>query len=177
PRGLIEALARGPLLLDAAVGTRLIASGLDLRDDDPALWNLSHSEAVADLHLRDAEAGSDAVLTNTFGANRAWLDRFGQADRVLAINRAAVSLARGAVRPGRCALGSLGPSAAGRPDALREQAEILATAAVDALFLETLSFQEAIDHALPALRGLAGPPRLVALRDADAIGPDEAHRL
>ena len=50
-------MARGPLVLDAAMGTRLIARGLDLAGDDPALWNLSHPEVVAELHRRDVAAG------------------------------------------------------------------------------------------------------------------------
>ena len=90
----LAALARGPLILDAAMGTRLVARGLDLAHDDPAIWNLSHPEAVAEIHARDVAAGSDAVLTNTFGANRPWLARSGRDDRVEAINRRAVALAR-----------------------------------------------------------------------------------
>src|SRR5205823_4960483 len=71
------ALGRGLVLLDAALGTRLIALGLRLEDDDPCLWNLSHPEAVAAIHGRDLAAGSQALLTNTFGANRSWLGRDG----------------------------------------------------------------------------------------------------
>ena len=76
--GLADAVARGPVVLDAALGTRLLALGLDLATDDPALWNLSHPESVADLHRRDVGAGADALLTNTFGANRPRLARLGR---------------------------------------------------------------------------------------------------
>src|SRR3954453_4253877 len=84
---LRAAMARGPLVLDAAMGTRLIARGLDLLGDDPALWNLSHPGVVRELHARDVAAGSDAVVTNTFGANRIWLARYGRAKDVAEINR------------------------------------------------------------------------------------------
>ena len=71
----------GPLVLDAGMGTRLMARGLNPRLDDPALWNLSRPGDVLAIHCRDVAAGSGAILTNTFGANRFWLRKFGQAAR------------------------------------------------------------------------------------------------
>ncbi|HMB07406.1 MAG TPA: homocysteine S-methyltransferase family protein [Isosphaeraceae bacterium] len=153
------ALGRGALLLDAAMGTRLIARGLDLGADDPALWNLGRPEAVARVHDSDVAAGSEAVLTNTFGANRAWLARYGRADRVGAINRRAVGLARRAVGGGRFVLGSIGPTAVETPEAVREQAELLAEADVDALLFETYR----ADQAERALREVAGRVRIPLL--------------
>jgi methionine synthase I (cobalamin-dependent) len=136
------------LVLDSAMGTRLIARGLDLRDDDPALWNLSHRDDVLDCHSRDVEAGSDALLTNTFGANRPNLERLGRASNLAAINRLAVELCRAAAGPDRLVLGSIGPAAAlGRDGdacpAYREQAEILLDAGVDGLMIETHSYDQA----------------------------------
>ena len=153
------ALAHGPLILDAAMGTRLIARGLDLSCDDPALWVLAHPELVSDLHARDVAAGSDAVLTNTFGANRVWLARFGQADQVAAINRRAVALARAAAGPDRFVIGTIGPTAARQPDACREQAELLADAGADALLFET----HRADEAEIALRAVVGRVPLALL--------------
>src|SRR4051794_5009734 len=100
-------MARGLLVLDAAMGTRLIARGLDLSCDDPALWNLSHPEVARGLHALDVAAGSDAVVTNTFGANRSWLARYGRAGDVAAMNRRAVELARQAAGPNRFVVGSI----------------------------------------------------------------------
>lgn len=159
-------MARRPLLLDAAMGTRLIARGLDPRRDDPALWNLSRPAEVARVHALDVEAGADAVLTNTFGANRAWLDRLGRAGEVAAINRQAVALAREAAGPGRYVLGGLGPTADWHHDGHAEQAGALLDAGVDALLLETHSAEEAL-RALGRLDAVARVPILVALR-ADA---------
>jgi len=119
------------------MGTRLCRSGLDLRCDDPAFWNLTHPEIVQDLHRRDLAAGADAVVTNTFGANRFWLARFGRGDDVEAINRRAALLARGAAGPGRFVLGCLGPTTAQEAGAAAEQAAILTEAGVDALLFET----------------------------------------
>ena len=169
-------MAQGPLVLDAAMGTRLIARGLDLSGDDPALWNLSHPEAVRELHARDVEAGSDAIVTNTFGANRCWLARYGRAGDVAAINRRAVELARAAAGPGRFVVGSIGPTASEVPDASREQAEALAVSGVDALLFETHSFEQA-ERALEQVGGTVSLPLLVSLHDWPRSPAEPARRL
>jgi methionine synthase I (cobalamin-dependent) len=154
-----DALGRGAILLDAAMGTRLIAAGLDLATEDPSAWSLDRPETVLDIHRRDLAAGSDAILTNTFGANRAWLARYGLADRAPEINREAARLARLAAGPDRLVLGSIGPTASGDPDALREQSDALTHGGVDALILET----HRLDQALAALGSLASPASLPIL--------------
>ncbi len=169
-------MARGALVLDAAMGTRLIAMGLDLSDDDPALWNLSHPEAVRELHARDVAAGSDAVVTNTFGANRHWLTRYGRAGDVAAINRRAVELARDAAGPGRFVFGSIGPTASGVSDASREQAEALAVSGVDALLFETHT-RERAERALEQVGGTVSLPLMVCLLDWPPSPAEPARRL
>jgi len=153
---LRDALADRPILLDAAMGTRLIAEGLDLASDDPALWMLSHDEAVFHYHRLDIEAGADAIVTNTFGANRAWLDRFGQGEKTFQTNRNAGFLARVAAGPSRYVLGSIGPTASDHSSALIEQAEALLDRRgdVDAFLLET----HRLDQAEAALRILRDFP-------------------
>jgi methionine synthase I (cobalamin-dependent) len=159
---LAASLARGPLVLDAAMGTRLIARGLNLGTGDPCLWNLDHPGEVAAIHARDVAAGADAILTNTFGANRAWLARFSLSGRVVAINRRAVALARDAAGPDRFVLGSIGPTASEDPVACREQAEALIDAGADALVFETHRDAQA-EAALSAVRPIATVPLLVSL--------------
>ena len=87
--------------MDAAMGTRLIAKGLSLDDpsDCSAIWNLTHPDDVAAIHALDIAADADVLLTNTFLANRIWLEPRGYGDRVKAINRRAASIARGAAGP------------------------------------------------------------------------------
>jgi methionine synthase I (cobalamin-dependent) len=134
---LLDALRRGPLILDSALGTRLHGRGLDFRRDDPSLWNLTHPQEVLALHHRDVAAGSQVLFTNTFGANRSWLARYAQADGVAAINRRAVALARQAAGPAGFVVGDIGPAAAEPAEAAAEQAAVLVDAGVDALILET----------------------------------------
>lgn len=154
------------MLLDASMGTRLVAVGLDLRGDDPCLWNLTRAWQVLDLHRRDVAAGSEAVFTNTFGANRTWLERYGRGDAVSEINRRAAELARAAAGPVRFVVGSIGPTATDNPRALREQAEALLDAGADALALETCRVEQALaalgsgalDLGVPVLVGLYAWP-------------------
>jgi 5-methyltetrahydrofolate--homocysteine methyltransferase len=84
-------MARQVLVLDAGMGTRLLGRGLDLRRDDPRLWNLDRPDEVLAAHRLDAGAGSNACLTNTFGANRAWLSRLGRLGDLGASNPACAS--------------------------------------------------------------------------------------
>jgi methionine synthase I (cobalamin-dependent) len=155
-------MARGSVRLDAAMGTRLIARGLRLEDDDPALWNERRPEAVASVHGLDVAAGAEALVTNTFGANRAWLARFGRADDVARLNARAVALARAAAGPDRPVIGSIGPTASGPPGVEREQAEALVEAGVDGVLFETYRLDEA-ERALRAVGPELGVPRIVSL--------------
>jgi 5-methyltetrahydrofolate--homocysteine methyltransferase len=175
---LLVALDHRPLLLDSAMGTRLIALGLDLHVDDPAVWNLTHPEHVLEQHRRDVSSGSGAVLTNTFGANRCWLAKFGRAGAVESINRRAVELARLAAGPGRFVLGDLGPTAAGLAGAAVEQAAILVDAGVDALCFETFKAADLESVLLELAAGPRAPiPLLVSLWEWPEPPDSTARRL
>jgi 5-methyltetrahydrofolate--homocysteine methyltransferase len=173
-QSLIAAASERPLILDAGMGTRLIAMGLVLTSDDPALWNITHPSAVTSVHARDIAAGSNVLTTNTFGANRAWLGRYGRGDDVARINQLAVSIARSSGQGG-FVVGSIGPTGLDRPGALKEQAESLDSAGVDALILETFRG----DQALAALRQLAPArsPILVSLYEWPESVPALARQL
>lgn len=64
-----DLLAGGPVLTDGAWGTELQARGLGL-GEFPDLWNLTRPSAVAQVAAAYCAAGSQVILTNTFGANR-----------------------------------------------------------------------------------------------------------
>ncbi len=174
---LADALARGPVVLDAAIGTRLIARGLDLASDDPCLWVADRPLAILELHRRDVEAGAGAILTATFGANRGWLARYGRGDEAPAINRRGVELAREAAGAGRLVLGSIGPTAwiPSDPGTLAEQAEALLDAGADGIVLETFD----ADAAEAALAGLGDlpVPRLASLHAWPRSIGEAARRL
>ena len=63
------------------MGTQLMLAGLEQGNCGEA-WNLTHPERVLGIQRRYAEAGSDCILTNTFGGSRIMLNRHGNADDV-----------------------------------------------------------------------------------------------
>ncbi len=76
-RSLQDALRQGPLLGDGAMGTQLMIAGLEQGNCGEA-WNLTHPEKVLAIQRSYAEAGSDCILTNTFGGSRIMLNRHSQ---------------------------------------------------------------------------------------------------
>lgn len=160
--------AAQPLLLDGAIGTELVARGLVVRAESPESWNLSRPDDIRAVHAAYASAGADAVQTNTFGATRPRLARFGLADRLHDICESAVRLAREAA-PNAMVIGSLGPTGETIPlgagsdlgwlrDAFAEPAAILAAAGVDAIHLETQFHPAELQAAIAGVR--AGAPSL-----------------
>ena len=157
-----------PLLLDGAIGTELIARGLRVREESPESWNLSRPDEVRAIYAAYAAAGAEAVQTNTFGATRPRLARFGLADRQREICEAAVRLARQGA-PQAAVIGSLGPTGenvalGGKADVapLREAfaaaAAALAAAGADAIHLETQFHPAELQAAIEGAR--AGAPGL-----------------
>ena len=55
-------------IFDGGMGTLLQERGLQ-PGELPETWNLLHAEEIREIHRKYIEAGSDIVLTNTFGAN------------------------------------------------------------------------------------------------------------
>src|SRR5215475_9785498 len=92
-KSILDALKQRPLLGDGAMGTQLMIAGLEQGACGEA-WNLTHPERVLAIQRRYAEAGSDCILTNTFGGSRIMLNRHGHAGDVAAVNRAAVEITR-----------------------------------------------------------------------------------
>ena len=88
-----QLLVRGPVVTDGAWGTELQARGLPV-GEFPDAWNLTHPERVAEVARAYVDAGSQIILTNTFGANRIRLAENGLADRVSEINRRGVEISR-----------------------------------------------------------------------------------
>jgi 5-methyltetrahydrofolate--homocysteine methyltransferase len=165
------------LLADGATGTNLFAAGL-MSGDAPELWNVDpeNEENIFALNKSFVDAGSDIVLTNSFGGNRYRLKLHGAQDRVAELNEAAARIARRAAdaagRPVVVA-GSIGPtgeimepvgtlSQADATQAFAEQAIALAAGGADVLWIETISSVEELTAAV-AGAGQAGLPIVCTL--------------
>ena len=143
-----EAMLERPLLGDGAMGTQLMLAGLQQGNCGEA-WNLTHPERVLDIQRRYAEAGSDCIITNTFGGSRIMLNRHGQSDNVVEVNMAGVAIAREAFgHKDGYVLGDIGPfGGLMQPfgefteeqvrNAFDEQAAALVKAGADAIIVET----------------------------------------
>ncbi len=105
----LERLSRGPMASSGAVGTMLQAKGLPpvttLEE-----YNLSHPEAVAEIHRAYWEAGAEMVGTNTFGANPLKLKKANLADRAYDLNFQGARIAREASPEEVFVFAALGPS-------------------------------------------------------------------
>jgi 5-methyltetrahydrofolate--homocysteine methyltransferase len=145
---LQEAILERPLLCDGAMGTQLMLAGLEQGNCGEA-WNLTQPERVLGIQKRYVEAGSDCLLTNTFGGSRIMLTRHGEGDHVVAINKAGVEIARRAFgdRDGYV-IGDMGPfgglmepygdfTEAQVRSAFEEQAGALVKGGADAIIIET----------------------------------------
>jgi 5-methyltetrahydrofolate--homocysteine methyltransferase len=156
------------LLGDGAMGTQLMIAGLE-QGNCGEEWNLTHPERVLAIQRRYAEAGSDCIITNTFGGSRIMLGRHGNADKVAAINRAGVAIAREAFG-GRAGyvLGDIGPfgglmepygefTEAEVRAAFTEQARALVEAGADAIIIETQTGLEELLIAITAARDAGAP--------------------
>lgn len=152
---------KGVLLADGATGTTLFAMGLQ-SGDPPEFWNVDHPERIETLHQLFVDAGSDIVLTNSFGGNSFRLALHKAEHRVGELNEAAARIARGvADRSGRDVIvgGSIGPTGelfepmgkltdATAIAAFRAQAESLARGGADVLWIETMSSEQEVACAL-----------------------------
>ncbi len=165
---LLDALAGHPLLGDGAMGTQLMFAGLEQGNCGEA-WNLTHPEKVLAIQRRYAEAGSDCLLTNTFGGSRIMLNRHSHAANVVAINQAAVAIAREAfgARPG-FVIGDMGPfggllepygdfTETQVREAFNEQARALVDAGADAIIIETQTSLEELQLGIEAARDAGAP--------------------
>jgi methionine synthase I (cobalamin-dependent) len=146
---LIEKLvSEGPVVTDGAWGTELQARGLAM-GEFPDVWNLVHAERVAEVAEAYLEAGSQIILTNTFGANRLRLAGHNLVGRVKDINRQGVEISLRAAKGRALVFASIGPAgkllitgetnAEELQAAFEEQATALADAGASALLVETMT--------------------------------------
>jgi methionine synthase I (cobalamin-dependent) len=172
---LNDLLRHGPVITDGAWGTELQSRGLAI-GEFPDAWNLTHPDRVAAVARAYVEAGSQVILTNTFGANRIRLGDHGVAAQAAEVNRRGVQISLEAADGRALVFASIGPTGkmlmTGEvtPDDLRaafvEQAEALAAGGAHALVIETMSDLEEAKAALDAATATGLPVVVCMVFDA-----------
>ena len=159
----LERLNAGDVLVaDGATGTNLQIMGLKA-GTPPEDLVMDNPDILLTLAERFVAAGSDIILTCTFGGTRLRMKDSKYVDRAPEVNMRAVELARKAAskRDGVLVAGSMGPTGALMvpygpltPEDARatyaEQAKALADGGVDLLLIETMF---ALEEATPAFEG------------------------
>jgi 5-methyltetrahydrofolate--homocysteine methyltransferase len=159
-----------PLLADGATGTNLFDAGL-ASGETPELWNDTNPDKIRALHRAFVDAGSDIILTNSFGGNRRRLMLHKLDGRVRELNRLAAGLARevadasgrrvvvaGSVGPTGDLLAPLGPLTEDEAtEVFAEQIEGLKEGGADVVWIETMSAPEEIRAAARAAGALGMP--------------------
>ena len=160
----LDRLESGEILVaDGATGTNYQQMGIEI-GVPPEEWVFDKPENVLALHRAFVDAGSDIILTCTFGGTRLRMRDSKYADRAPELNRRAAGLARQAAssRDGVLVAGSMGPTGglmeplgelthAAAVDAYAEQAAALGEGGVDLLLLETFF---ALEEGVAAIEGV-----------------------
>ena len=159
-QSILEILKERKLLLDGGFGTELIKRGFP-QGACPESWNEEKPDIVQKINKSYYDAGSDAVLTNSFGGTTIKLQSHNLENKCYELNRAAALMANEVKPEGKFLGGSMGPTGKFlKPhgefteeefeDAYAEQARGLTEGEVDFLLIET---QYDLIEALCALRG------------------------
>ena len=177
---LREFVAESVRVIDGAWGTELQKHGLPV-EACPEYWNTDNPEAVAAVAAAYVEAGSDVILTNTFGANRIILGQHGAADRAAELAETGTSISRSAAGENVKVFASIGPTGKivmmgdVQPEAISaafaEAGEAVTRGGADAIVLETFNELAEIELALKAVRGACDLPVVVSMTFDS--GPDK----
>ena len=147
---ILERLASGEVLIaDGATGTMLLEAGLPTGTPGEA-WVLERPKVIMKLHRAYVEAGSQIILTTTFGGTRARLKAAGLGVQVAEVNRRAAELARRVAGDQIYVAGDIGPTGEmmaplgsltyeAAVELFAEQAQALAAGGVDCIYIETMS--------------------------------------
>ena len=152
---------RDVLLADGATGTNMFALGL-ANGAPGELWNVEQPDRVRSVHQGFVDAGSDIILTNTFGANVFRFALHKLQGRVRELNSAGAALAREiADKAGRPVIvaGSMGPTGdvleplgprtqAQAEEAFHEQAEALRDGGAEIAWIETMFADNELEAAV-----------------------------
>lgn len=175
----LEAIARGGLVGDGAMGSLLYERGVFVNRNFDEV-TLQQPELVYRIHREYLLAGAHLIESNTYGANRIRLGRHGLADHGEQINRKAIDLVHRAAQDAAYIGGSMGPTGLDAHEVFRrrqevhaayaEQAKILTEAGSHVLIIETFHHPLELQVAVEAARSVSSLPIV-----AHIVATDEGH--
>jgi 5-methyltetrahydrofolate--homocysteine methyltransferase len=164
---IYEALEKGILISDGAMGTMLQGKGLT-DGGAPELWNVENPNAIEEVLEEYAAAGANLITTNTFGGTRGRLQMHGLEDRLFELNKAGAEIARKVAdrHPGCFVMGDVGPSGElmepmgtmtvdEAKELFSDQIKALVAGGVDAILIETMSDLQEVEAAVQAAKEVA----------------------
>ena len=175
---LKELLKRDYVILDGAMGTNLFMKGLT-SGECPESWNIDNPKKIFEIHESFVNAGSDIIVTNTFGGNQFRLKLHQLESKVKELNYSGAQIARKSAGKKVFIAGSIGPSGEILEPlgnlkyelavkAFGEQSLALAEGGVDMLWLETFSDIKELKAALEGSMQTGLP--IVATMSFDTVG-------
>ena len=180
---LKERLGQGVFILDGGMGTQLMARDVQVSKCNDYL-GIEAPDIIQAIHADYIRAGSDAVITNSFGASQIGLAKYGLAEQCQDINRAAAANARAAAGDDNYVLGDIGPcgelleplgtlTVDRLQDAFAVSAQGLLAGGVDGFIVETMTALEEISVAIQAIRSVAPDKPILASMsfDTSPAGP------
>lgn len=162
---LKEHLSARPVIFDGAMGTELYKRNFFVNLSYENLC-LTSPKVIQEIHQAYKDAGADVLTTNSYGANRWNLQKFGLGDKVLEINGASVRIARKVAGHSLLVAGSVGPLGEEYHEntaedqavsVLQEQITALASEGADFIQFETLGTRQDIIRAVAAMAAMEIP--------------------
>ncbi len=163
---ILGKIAEGRVLVsDGAWGTFLHHKGLKA-DECPEFWNLDRADDVLEIAHSYVDAGSDIILTNSFGGSPFKLEGYGLKEQTYELNLAAAQISKRAAGKKALVLGSVGPtgkmvfmgeiSEEELLEGMKEQVRGLFDGGVDGIVIETMSDLAEAKVAIKAAKEVAG---------------------
>lgn len=159
------------VISDGAWGTELMKKGF--KEGCPELWNITKPEEIKNIALSYAQAGSEIILTNTFGGNFLKLKKYKLEDRIIEINKRGVEISK-AVSGESLVFASLGPTGEflepvgeitekDMIENFTDQIKGFIEGKADGIVMETMSDINEVKCAIKAVRELSEMPVIVSM--------------
>ncbi len=173
PDKLKNALESKVVVFDGAMGTEIYRKNYFVNTSYENLC-LTAPHVIAGIHESYIDAGAEVVTTNSYGANFNKLSKFGLAEKLTEINRAAVRIARKAAGESVLVAASVGPigdlpqgtvyTRANAVGMIQEQLRALVSESPDFILFETMRSLADVEIAVAAMNAVPDFPFMVSVQ-------------